>query len=487
MEAAGNLPNPLAELRARRFARECEDLRPLGVAFVLRRFGGSLDHADAEDAVSEVIIRLHRQAAAGRRPDNLRAAFFTSVRNAAIDQLRSRGARPTVPLEAVAEAPTPLPTPQEKAESGDDLVRLREAMARMRPNYREAIVLRFGLGLTVPEIAERLGLSLPAAKKLVLRSTNRIRERMESITGAEFCPEMRELAERSLFDREAAGLLEGSERAAMEAHFEHCGSCRTFLAALHQNLHELGSGALFGGYVVERSGALHHLAGLTDRFLDGARALAAKARLAAYKATGVLQPGDAGAPGAFAGTAQKLAAVCTAGAATTATCLATGIVGPGIGVTQAPSPVHHDHHRPAPKVKAADTPSTKVATASVSTEPQSESPAGEATEATEPSESTPPPRHTPTPKAVHPTAAKKPSLKSESTPTPSQQTSEEFGFESESEARAAPAPEPTAPTATASSSESTPAPSPSSSSSSSSSTSSGGGSGGGTEKFGFGG
>ena len=62
----------------------------------------------------------------------------------------------------------------------------------MRPNYREAILLRFGVGLTVPEIAERLGISLPAAKKLVLRSTAQVRKRLESIEGAEFCPEMRD-------------------------------------------------------------------------------------------------------------------------------------------------------------------------------------------------------------------------------------------------------------------------------------------------------
>ena len=75
-----------AQIRARRFERECERLRPLGEAYVLRRFGGSLNRADAEDAVSDVVIRLHRRMTEGRVPDNLRATFFTSVRNAAIDQ-----------------------------------------------------------------------------------------------------------------------------------------------------------------------------------------------------------------------------------------------------------------------------------------------------------------------------------------------------------------------------------------------------------------
>src|SRR4029077_10849493 len=56
---------------ARDFESECERLRPLGEAYVLRQFSGMLGRADAEDAVAEVIVRIHRQAAAGRPPRNL--------------------------------------------------------------------------------------------------------------------------------------------------------------------------------------------------------------------------------------------------------------------------------------------------------------------------------------------------------------------------------------------------------------------------------
>ena len=167
MEAASAILRGLpAQRRAAAFERECERLRPLGEAYLMRRFGGSLNQADAEDAVAEVLIRLHSQMAAGRSPRNLRAAFFTSVRNAAIDVLRSRAAKPTVGLEAVAEAPALSPSPTERAERREDAARLSEALARLRGNYREAIVLRFGLGLSVPEIAQHLEISLPAAKKL---------------------------------------------------------------------------------------------------------------------------------------------------------------------------------------------------------------------------------------------------------------------------------------------------------------------------------
>ncbi len=99
MEAASAILRSLPSRRAAaRFERECEELRGLGERYLAKHFDGTLSRADVEDAVSDVLIRLHCQIEAGRGPRNLRAAFFTSVRNAAIDELRSRALRPTVPL-----------------------------------------------------------------------------------------------------------------------------------------------------------------------------------------------------------------------------------------------------------------------------------------------------------------------------------------------------------------------------------------------------
>lgn len=331
MEAAAAASALPARLRARGFERECERLRPLGEAYLLRRFGASLNRADAEDAVAEVLIRLHRRAAAGRPPDNLRAAFFTSVRNAAIDQLRSRAARPTVALEAAANAPAPNAGPAEWAEGREDAVRLQEALARMRSNYREAIMLRFGIGMTVPEMATHLGISLPAAKKLVLRATAQVRSRMASIEDAEFCSQMRELVQRSLFEKEVSGIASEQEAEALRAHFSHCGSCKSFLAALHDSMHDLGAAAVFGFAAGDHFGAVDHLSRWAAAALDGAQAGAGRVRHLAYRAAAPLSGSDSPA-GAILSTGQKVAAICTAGAASAATCLLTGAVGPGIGV-----------------------------------------------------------------------------------------------------------------------------------------------------------
>src|SRR5215467_570389 len=116
MEAARHLSIPLGS-RRRSAVEDLEELRPLGEGYILRHFGHSLGRADAEDAVADVVIRLHRKIETGDPPRNLRATFFTSVRNAAIDQLRSRTAKPTAPLELVADAPAISATPPERVES----------------------------------------------------------------------------------------------------------------------------------------------------------------------------------------------------------------------------------------------------------------------------------------------------------------------------------------------------------------------------------
>jgi RNA polymerase sigma factor (sigma-70 family) len=338
MEAATAAPSLRARVRGARFAREAEQLRPLGEAYVLRRFDGSLNRADAEDAVAEVLIRLHRLAEEGRPPENLRATFFASVRNQAIDQLRARAVRPTVELDAAGEiqaAGAPLP---EWAEGRDDAARLQEALSRMRGNYREAILLRYGLGMTVPEIAEHCEISLPAAKKLVLRATAQARERMEAVEGSEVCPEIRAQARRLVLEKEVSGLGEDRELLLLRAHLAHCGHCKTFLASLHEHLHDLGSAAVLGYAGAERfghAGVLDGLGGWGASLLDGAHSGGGRIRTLAYKAGGAFSGSDGAPAGALLTTGQKIAAVCTAGAATTATCLLSGAVGPGV-VSSAP-------------------------------------------------------------------------------------------------------------------------------------------------------
>jgi RNA polymerase sigma factor (sigma-70 family) len=353
METAAAVSRLPERLRARRLEREFERLRPLGEAYLLRRFNGQISRADAEDAVAEVLARLHRRIDEGQAPDNLRAVFFTAARNAAIDLLRSRQIRPTAPLEAAASAVDEGALPAERAESRENAVRLQEMLARMHGKYGEAIVLRFGLGLSVPQIAEHLEISLPAAKKLMLRATRQAKERLLAIEGAQFCPEMRALARRSLLEKQASGLASEAEAEVLRSHFAHCGACRSFLASLRDTLHELGAVGLAGlasGDRLGQAGAFEQVGHWLGATANGLETGAEKARQLALRASGALSSGE-GAAGALVGTGQKVAAICGAATAATATCLITGAVGPGLGAS--PPPSEHEQRQPAPRVNSA--------------------------------------------------------------------------------------------------------------------------------------
>ncbi|MGH2983165.1 MAG: RNA polymerase sigma factor [Solirubrobacterales bacterium] len=337
------------------FERDCEKLRPLGEAFVLRRFGGQLNHADAQDVVADVVIRLHQQAEQGDPPENLRATFFSSVRNAAIDQLRLRGTHPTVALEAALDLPTDGIAPSEYAESREDGAVLGEALVSMRRRYREAILLRFGVGLTVPEIAERQGIGLEGAKKLVMRATCQVKRRVLAVTSSSHCEEMQSVAKRQLFEKYVADLASEKEVAQLEKHLEHCGRCKSLVVNLHQSLHELASGLLVstavGDQLTDRAGVADHLARWLDSAGDSSQAAVEKARVTAFKLGNAVSGGESAAGGALGATGQKIAAVCATGAAA-ATCVGAGVVGPGISIGEEqprqdpPAKVQTDADRP---------------------------------------------------------------------------------------------------------------------------------------------
>src|SRR5262249_13695113 len=114
-------------------AAELVRLRPFAEAYLMRNFGEQLAHADVEDAVSEVTLRLHRQASPVRESDNPQAPSLTASRNAAIDRLRRRARKPTVEIEAAHDAVAELPAPADLAERREASARIREVLLRVNP------------------------------------------------------------------------------------------------------------------------------------------------------------------------------------------------------------------------------------------------------------------------------------------------------------------------------------------------------------------
>jgi RNA polymerase sigma factor (sigma-70 family) len=315
--------------------RELESLRPLGQRYVRAHFGPGLSPHDAEDVVSEVVAKLYFRLERGEEASNLNALFFTSVHNASVDLVRRRRRRPEVAIEAAADEESAAPEPVERALTGETGALVRDVLARIRPRYREALALRFGVGLNTVEIAEHKRISVTAAKKLVNRAAHETESELARLDHGERCPEAQDLIRQGVFSRAITEGPSPPQMDQLQRHLAHCGSCKSFLSQL-RGLHELAGTAVLtgsaGDAVSHRSGIAQQLSNWAGQLTDAGHAGAERARLVALKAGQHLTAADGASAGAITGTAKQITAICATGAAA-ATCIATGVVGPGIAVS----------------------------------------------------------------------------------------------------------------------------------------------------------
>lgn len=114
------------------------------------------DRFEAEDAVHDAAERAWRRWASLRDPDRFGAWFGRILVNECRDRLRRRR-RVTfmeTPDDRGGGGSSELP---DRAESVAERDRVRRALARLSPDERIAIVLRYDADLTVPAIAELVG------------------------------------------------------------------------------------------------------------------------------------------------------------------------------------------------------------------------------------------------------------------------------------------------------------------------------------------
>ncbi|HEV2530060.1 MAG TPA: RNA polymerase sigma factor [Thermomicrobiales bacterium] len=161
-----------AMLRAQADPRHFEPIyrryhRPV-FAFCYRRLGDTDRAADATGQIfTRALAGIH-----GFWSGSVAAWLFTIARNTVIDLTRTHHA--LVPLDDAAPLVAAAPAPDEKVIADDQRAQLRAAMTHLSPDQRAIVELRWA-GLTGPEIAQTLGLSLPATKSAQLRAYTRLR------------------------------------------------------------------------------------------------------------------------------------------------------------------------------------------------------------------------------------------------------------------------------------------------------------------------
>jgi RNA polymerase sigma-70 factor (ECF subfamily) len=139
------------------------------------RMLGSL--AEADDAVQEAWLRLHRADAAGI--GNLRSWLTTVVARVCLDLLRSRRTRGEEPLERRLPEPIVGPAdgsdPEQRALLADAVgLALLIVLDTLAPAERLAFVLHDTFGVPFDEIAPIVGRSPAATRQLASRARRRV-------------------------------------------------------------------------------------------------------------------------------------------------------------------------------------------------------------------------------------------------------------------------------------------------------------------------
>jgi len=134
------------------------------------------DRALAEDLAQEGFLRVYQRLSTYDPERKFSSWFFQVLRNITIDHLRVNRL-PTASLDELAEEGNERAAVDRQGASPEDVAGQSElasamsaALSRIRPEYREVVVLRYQEGLTHPEIAEILGMPSGTVKTYLHRA-----------------------------------------------------------------------------------------------------------------------------------------------------------------------------------------------------------------------------------------------------------------------------------------------------------------------------
>lgn len=124
---------------------------------------------EAADVIQESLVRAFRSLRRCQDRTNFKGWLFRIVSNQCKTHVTRRRRRSLESLEAASDIPA-VENPATDAEAADVRRRVREALRELPQEQREALVLKYVEGLSLPEMAERLSVSVPALKMRLLRA-----------------------------------------------------------------------------------------------------------------------------------------------------------------------------------------------------------------------------------------------------------------------------------------------------------------------------
>lgn len=147
------------------------------------------DPAVAEDLAQETFIKAFRHLRRYDPEKKLASWLFKIAHNTTLDHLRKKSLDtvPVAPADEAGEeswevvAAPESAAPDRRAEGAEALAGLEKALARVRPNYREILLLRFREGLAYHEIADVVGLPMGTVKIQLHRARKQLVRELERL------------------------------------------------------------------------------------------------------------------------------------------------------------------------------------------------------------------------------------------------------------------------------------------------------------------
>jgi RNA polymerase sigma-70 factor (ECF subfamily) len=213
------------------------------------RFGMKMcrDPEDAKDVLQDTLLAMARNVRDFRGASSISTWLYTIARNFCIKKRRRGKFAPererSLDTEAMPDASRladPAMGPDEALAGKEVEQALEEAIRALEPMYREVLLLRDVEGLTAPEVAEVLGVSVQAVKSRLHRARLSVRAHVAPLLGVPSespaarpgtCPDVLTLFSQHLEDE-----ISGDVCAEMERHIEACGRCRGACDSLKRTL-----------------------------------------------------------------------------------------------------------------------------------------------------------------------------------------------------------------------------------------------------------
>ncbi|MES1175671.1 MAG: RNA polymerase sigma factor [Myxococcales bacterium] len=209
------------------------------VAPAIHRFGLRMckNAHDAEDVLQDTLLTLVSHLGDFEGRSSLSSWVFSVTRSACTRKRRGLKNRPLLGEEHLVNESATAPSPESGAADQELSMALSAALASLSDDQREVVLLRDVEGLTAPEAASALGVSVEALKSRLHRARAALRDALRPFLESSApratanCPNV-----VALWSSKLEGDLSQQDCSAMERHLLDCPSCAGACGALKQAL-----------------------------------------------------------------------------------------------------------------------------------------------------------------------------------------------------------------------------------------------------------